>query len=234
MPEVLSLLAKYPFLPLYGIAVGFSIWRFPRYFDTVLRLLPIFLMYTLLTELLGVITYEFDEISFFKNDTYRYYNWLIYNIYMLLFSGYFLFVFYRANPVPRARKTAVASMGLLAIISLANPFFQSFMHEMQVGTYLTGGMLLLVHAGLYLKYRARSSGHRFANRDLLSWIALGLILFYLGFIPVTIHRNVLEAPGFIPQGFLRPLINVLIYLFYGWFIIGFWRMQVARRYLKPS
>jgi hypothetical protein len=152
---------------------------------------------------------------------------------MLLFSAYFLYVFYRAARDPWARKGAIASIGLFAIVSLANPFFQSFLHEMQVGTYLAGGILLLANAGQYLRYRAGTSGRRFADRDLLSWIALGLILFYLGFIPVTIHRNVLPAPGFIPQGVLRPLINILIFLFYGCFIIGFWRMHFARRYLKP-
>ena len=56
MTEILDeIFIKQPYYILYAAVVGVSIWKYPRYYDTPVRYLPILFMYTLLTEIIGIV-----------------------------------------------------------------------------------------------------------------------------------------------------------------------------------
>ncbi|WP_420593018.1 hypothetical protein [Robiginitalea biformata] len=228
----ISLLLKYPFLPVYLVTVFLAIWRYPRYFDTLLRLLPVLFTYTLATEILGIITYEFTEFSIFLNEFFSYYNWLIYNVYLLIFCGYFFFVYYRVIPWRAARTAILIGSALLAIAALINPLYQSFQYEVQLGTYITGSAVLVVSSMMYLIYRRSVSGRAFTDRDLLSWISLGIAIFYSGFIPITIYRNMHAPTGLMDPVVVTRILQVLIFVMYGCILVGLWRMRPQRVFLS--
>lgn len=191
-------------------------------------------MYTLVTELLGVITREFDEISLFQNDFFRNYNWLIYNLYMLVFTAYMLLVYYRAIPDEKIRKFLLGGMVLTGITAVINAFYQPFPYQIQSATYLVGAGFLVTGAILYLRYRSKASKVRFDGRDFLSWMSLGIATFYTGFSLINIMRYLEVSSEIISTEYTRNAMNFLIFFLYGCIIVGFIRMGYARRYLNTD
>lgn len=227
-----ALLLKYPFLPVYLIAVLVALWRYPRYFDTPMRYFPVLLMYTLATEILGVLTIEYNEISLFVNDLFRNYNWLIYNIYLILFTLYFVHVYYQVIQKTGHRRLILTAAGGFLFICALNPLFQSFRYEMQLASYLSGSAVLVLASVLYLIHRKARSGRWFSDRDLLSWVGVGLAIFYAGFIPVTLIRNYNSLYQIANPIVIRIVLQGLIMIMYGCIIIGFLRMRPLRVFLN--
>lgn len=227
-----GMLIKYPFLPVYLIAVLVALWRYPRYFDTPMRYFPVLLMYTLATEVLGSFTLEYDEISLFVNDLFRNYNWLIFNIYMILFATYFLNVYYRVIHNRRHQQLLFWAGVFFLTVCLVNSVFQSFRYEMQLWSYLAGSTVLVLASILYLKHRRLSSGHLFSDRDLLSWVSLGLAIFYVGFFPITLIRNYNSLYQLADPLLIRILLQGLIFAMYACIIVGFLRMRTLRAFLS--
>lgn len=227
-----GMLIKYPFLPVYLIAVLVALWRYPRYFDTPMRYFPVLLMYTLATEVLGSFTIEYDEISLFVNDLFRNYNWLIYNIYMILFTLYFAQVYYRVIHKTSHRNLILASAGGFLFVSVLNAQFQSFQFEMQLWSYLAGSVVLVLASVFYLLHRKKRSGRLFSDRDLLSWVSLGLALFYTGFIPITLIRNYNSLYQLADPLLIRIILQALIFIMYACIIVGFLRMRNLRAFLN--
>ncbi len=227
-----GLLLKYPFLAVYLLAVLAALWRYPRYFDTPMRYFPVLLMYTLATEILGILTIEYNEISLFVNDLFRNYNWLIYNIYLILFTVYFVQVYYRVIQKTSHRNLILASAGGFLFVCALNSQLQSFQFEMQLWSYLTGSAVLVLGSVLYLVHRKKRSGRLFSDRDLLSWVSLGLALFYTGFIPVTLIRNYNSLYQLADPVVIRFLLQGLIFAMYGCIIVGFLRMRPFRAFLN--
>lgn len=227
-----ALLLKYPFLPVYLCAVLVALWRYPRYFDTPMRYFPVLLMYTLATEILGVMTIEFNEIGLFANDLFRNYNWLIYNIYLILFTLYFMHVYYQVIPKTSHRRLILIAAGGFLFIYALNPLFQSFRYEMQLASYLAGSAVLVLASVLYLIHRRARSGRQFSDRDLLSWVSVGLTVFYTGFIPLSVIRNSISLYQLVDPTIIRILLQGLIIVMYGCIIVGFFRMRTLRVFLS--
>lgn len=227
-----ALLLKYPFLPVYLFAVLVALWRYPRYFDTQMRYFPVLLMYTLATEILGVLTIEYNEISLFVNDLFRNYNWLIYNIYLILFTLYFMHVYYQVIHKTSHRRMILLAAGSFLFVCALNLLFQSFRYEMQLAAYLAGSVVLVLASVLYLIHRRARSGRWFSDRDLLSWVSLGLAVFYSGFIPVTLIRNYNSLYQIADPAVVRIVLQGLIIAMYGCIIVGFLRMRNLRVYLN--
>ena len=230
---LLDILVNYPFLPLYLATVLASLWRFPKYYDTVLRGLPILLTYTLGTEVLGVMTREFDAYSIFLNDFFSNYNALIYNIYLLVFCLYFLFIYYEVIRWKWVRSTLAAGAVLLLVCAVINAYLQNFQFEMQLGSLILGGSLLIFGGLVYLNYRQTASRMLFLPTDILSWISVGTVVFFAGFIPISILRYQNLADKIPESPIIWNLLRILIFWMYGCFLIGFFRMRRFRPFLKP-
>lgn len=211
------------FLPLYGIVVLLALWRFPRYYDTPLRYLPILLMYTFLNELLGTFILYNNEISLILKEIYYNNNWVIFNIYNIVFFLYFYYVYYSYIPSKRHRKLIKVGAFAFLFTSVVNMFFQSFATQPQLAAYILGAIVLIYGIFFYWNHLKVQYGVWFLTRDLLSWLSLGMLIFYFGYVPIKIARNYPSLYEF--GSLLRELHLILIIVMNGCFAIGFVRMR---------
>ncbi len=226
--NIFDIILERAFLPIYAITVMISLWRYPKYFDTILKYFPILLMYTFLNELLGTLV-RYEEFEFVLSDIYRNNNWIIYNIYNIVFFLYFYYVFWNYVKNNVYRKVILYGSVLFVLASLVNPFFQSFTYESQVYAYLVGAVVLVISILCYFSFTHDTFDTWFRDRNLLSWLSLGMFIFYLMYIPIKIirYQRALEQLNDIPL--VRRTHLVLILVMYGCFVIGFWKMGRQRK-----
>ena len=222
--ETLDYLLEYAYLPTYAITVVVAIWRYPRYFDTVFKYFPILLMYTLVTELGGVIVKEMPEFDFVLSDLLEYNNWVIYNIYDIIFYLYFFYVYWLIIRKRSYRNIILVGVVIFLIASVVNIFTSDFTIRLQMITYFTGAAVLFVCIVLYLNYYRSITGKYFAKNNLLSWISLGILVFLLGYVPIIILGH-FDYVSFENYQILRRIHLLLILFMYGCFILGFLNMS---------
>lgn len=211
---------------LYVVVFATSLWRYPAYFQTPLRWLPVLLMYTLLTETLGLIIRLNPDFSIVFREVYYNNNWLIFNVYSLLFFLYFYFVYSRYLKGKGAQ--VLLRYGGLAygVAALLNGILDDFQTQSQVYAYGVGALVLMGSALAYLRQELEAGGPIPVGRNLLVWISAGIFLFYLGYTPIK-YLKYLVVNGhssFYPT-WMGPVHFGLIYTLYGCFLLGFLRMQ---------
>ncbi len=226
--EFLDTTLEYSFLPLYGIVIILAIWRYPRYFDTPLRYFPILLAYTFLNEVLGWFIKHYDDISLILVEFFRNNNWLIFNIYNIIYFLYFFYVFWKYIRRKKFKNFIVLASIIFLIMTILNPFYQSFMVETQLYAYITGALLLISIMLLYFLDLHSEYGFWFLRRDLLSWAGMGMIIFYTGYIPIKILRYYEATEGFNGEPYVRRIHLLLILMMYGCIAVGFLKMRRRR------
>lgn len=225
MPEILFQNAHRIF---YGMALVMALIRYPRYFDTPLKYLPILLMYTFLNEMLGYLVKYNEEIRFVWADFYSTYNVVIYNVYNLIFFSYFYFVFWSYISSKKSKKFIIIGAIVLLIVSAVNLFLQNVMFSPQTYAYVFGGILLIACVFLYFAELWKKYQTWFLKRDLLSWLGLGIILFYSGYLPIKILRHYNDINGLIEPPYVRTIQIILVLAMYSSFILGFLFMRRRR------
>lgn len=189
-------------------------------------------MYTFLNEILGYIIWHNDQFSFVWSDFYSDYNAVIYNIYNLFFFLYFFYVFHSYTKRSKFRKIIKLGSVLFLITAIVNAFLQNFILEPQFFTYIIGASVLICCVIFYFLELKSNTGSWFIKRDLVSWIGVGMLLFYTGYIPIKILRYYNSIHGVVEASEVRPIHLFLILIMYGSFIIGFLLMRSRR--LKRS
>jgi intracellular septation protein A len=114
---------------------------------------------------------------------------------------------------------------LFIVIAIINIFVQDFSKESQVFTYCLGALNLIICGILYFNNRRVNSKAPFGKDDILSYLSLGLILFYIGYLPIKITRYFFALNNISESPYVRPVHLSLIILMYVIFIIGFLRMR---------
>lgn len=204
----------------YFAVLAIALIRYRRYFDSVLKYFPIFIAYTILTEALGFLIFNFEEFQINYSEEYSYSNNAIYNIYDLIFFFYFYSVFYKGI---RARKFKnPIKYGAIAylIATAINPFFENWIVFPQTYAAAVGSAVLIMSILLYFidsKYRLEK------NNNLLIWIGIGLLIFNL-FFPL-IMLTALYNEEFYQEFHLKQVHHILIVVMYSCFIIGFLQMN---------
>lgn len=213
------------YVPLYGITFLLSVYRYPKYFDTYLKYLPIIFIYTFLNELLGGFIKNYPEYRFFGSDALAFYNMVIYNIYNVIFYLYFFFIykFYLDNKKIR-KGIQYASIAFL-IVATINPFFEDFVTSSQTATYTVGGLIILVCTALYFKQVFTTKNEIPWKNDLLFWISSGLFIFFSGYLPIKLLRFYHSTNSIIESTHLRLIHLSLIVTMYLLIIIGFLKMR---------
>ena len=209
---------------LYFITVGVALYRYPRYYDTPLKYFPILLMYTFLNEVLGKIIYVFEDVSLVLGPIF-YNNWIIYNIYNLIFYLYFYFTFHNYIKNERDRKLIRSGGIVLLVVSVVNAFFQDFTYESQVYAYVIGGIFLIICVLLHAKQQKQIKGQWFDQYNLLSWLGLGILVFYVGYLPIKIMRYYYALEGIYENPGVRLVHITLILAMNVCFILGFIKMR---------
>jgi len=216
------LLKTYPSLIIYLIALIFSILSYKKYFDSFLKYLPILIGYTFLTEFLGLFIRESDAFAIIYSQGNEYLNSLIFNIFDIFFFLYFLFIYWKALDDARQKKWIKNGGLLFVLVSIINPFFQSFSLEPQIYSMLIGSFFIISAAILYFKQVNGFKGE--SNRKLLSWVSLGLLIFY-PFYPIIFFIVIYFDDALYRMLHLNIIHQILICLMYCCFIIGFIRMN---------
>ena len=224
MLDLLDILLEYTFIPLYGITVVVALWRYPRYFDSVFKYLPILLTYNFLNEVLGAFIKYYEDFDFVFKDVLTYNNWIIYNIYDIIFYLYFFYVYWLSTEQRSTRKFILTGASLYLIAAVVNPFIADFATRFQMFSYFTGAFVLIVGILMYFQYMKSKTGKWFIKNNLLSWLSLGIIIFLGGYIPLIVlgHFEIVPRENF---QFIRRIHLILILAMYGCFIAGFIKMR---------
>ncbi len=222
---MIDLLLETAFIPFYGAVVALALWRYPKYYDTPLRFFPVLLMYTFLNELLGYITRTNDSVILLLRDIYQTNNWIIFNIYNIIFFIFFFYVFRQYIADVKRKKWILWGAFLFITTTILNVFFQSFVTLPQLYAYIVGAAVMLCCILFYYEHLMKTEGVYFLNRDLLSWVGAGMLLFYCGYVPIKPIRYYYALRDIAEIPVVRRIHLLLIILMYSLFAIGFIRMR---------
>lgn len=200
--------------PIYLITFIVALLCYGKYKSGPLKLFPLFLMATLLIELLGYIATHFFG---WKN------NLIIYNIYHLLYFPFLYFLVYQNIVSLKKRKIIELFAFIYGISVLCNLMFQDFFLESQLLSYIVGGLLLIISITLYYADLLEKGEIHQIKRDLFFWITAGILIFFVGYLPIKAGRTlVFDTNTSTTVKVLLRLIHLsLIILMNVFFIIGF-------------
>lgn len=197
-----------------GIAALLAFICYKKYSHTYLRFFPWLLLYVFLTEIAAIFVLEH-----FKS------NVVIYNVYNIILFLYFYFVFYKNTASKRDKKLILAAVSIFLVSSIVNLIFSSFYATPQLLAYITGACMLILCIILYFVEILYTSQKIQIDHDLLFWVSIGLLLFYVGYIPIKLSRHFFESAR---SAFMTLLVvhRILVLIMNGCFIIGFlWTRQ---------
>lgn len=204
----------YAVLAFEGIAALFAFICYKKYSHTYLRFFPWLLLYVFVTEVSAIFVLE-------RFHT----NVVIYNVYNIILFLYFYFVYYKNTTSSRNRKVILTAVLIFMLSSIANAVFSSFYTNPQLLAYIVGACMLILCIILYFIEILYTSQELKIDRDLLFWVSIGLLLFYVGYIPIKLSRHFFESREI---AFMTLLVvhRILILIMNGCFIIGFlWTRQ---------
>ena len=213
------------FMALYAIALLLAIVRYKRYFDSLLKYLPILIAYTLISEILGLVIREYDDIQIVYLEGYSYYNMLIFNIFDIIFFLYFFHVYRNAISSFKFKNWIKYGAILFIVCSIINPFFQDFLLYPQMMASTIGSIVLIFSILLY--FLDKKDITNVPNRqNLLFWISWGLLLFYI-FYPFILLLGYFDYELY-KQFHIQKVHHILIAVMYSCFILGFILMRRIR------
>lgn len=213
------MLEQVHFLLIYGITLLISMITYKKYFNTILKYLPIIIVYTLLNELLGYFIRYTDYFSFFSISEYNKANDIIYNIYDIVFFGFFYYVFWKVLKSKKSKNWILFG----SVISLAayivstifqNPFLVSLYYANAISCWILFCFTLLYFFQLKEKWDWKIQQH-----NLMLWISIGLAVFHL-FFPFVFTTAYFNYD--IWQTYhLQSILKFLIVIMYSFFCVGF-------------
>ncbi|MBD0778020.1 hypothetical protein HPE56_09455 [Maribacter sp. ANRC-HE7] len=217
------------FIPLYGITLLISLLRYNRYYSSILKYFPLIIIYTMVSEILGFFIRDFDDFQIVYIEKYQYANYIIFNIYDLVFFFYFYFIFWKV--VKRKKHKDIIKYGALVYIvaSLINPFIHNVLIFPQFYASTIGSIVLIIAIFLYFREGGIQKGNR---HNLLTWISYGLLIFNI-FFPVISLLSYYNFPIY-DKLYLRQFHYLLIIATYVFFIIGFVLMKPMRALAEES
>ena len=206
------------FVLLYLLTWIVSVYRYRRYFDTPLKYLPMLIIYTFFTELLGYFIKYSDEFQFFSDSRFAGHNVIIYNVYQLVFFLFFFEVYRKVIKNRSAKKWIFYGSFLCGLIYLVNALFYNPLHNQLTYAHIVVSFMLASILILYFKEKRIDGVAQPLKYNLLFWVSAGLLVFYSLFpIILAMYRLKLSVGVYI---YLRPILLSSIVLMYGCFIIG--------------
>lgn len=215
---ILEFLKNNYFVVVYGITWLISVFTYKKYFDTLLKYLPIIIAYTFFTELLGsIIAYNEDFQLVFGYEKTNNRN-IIYNIYHLCFFLFFFYVFWKSVSNINHKKIIKYGSFIFVFIYILNAFIQNPIINSLVYAYIYGVILLIYCVTVYFKKVFKDYNIDLLKYNLLSWVSLGLLVFHITYLPLKIVKE------FYPESYyisFRHLHLIMIVVMYVIFSIGF-------------
>ncbi|OAB78594.1 hypothetical protein [Cochleicola gelatinilyticus] len=194
-----------------GLSALLAIVFYLKYKSTPLKYFPILLVYVFITGLLGV----YISRNMGPN------NVVIYNVFNVIYFLFFYYVFYNVIRKIRYRNWIVIGICLFLLSSIINLFYENFLFESQLLSYAIGAVVLLFCIILYFIEVLTTSRILLVNQEIVFWISIGLLLFYVGYLPIKFTRNVYAFESANTYSTLRMVHLILVILMNTCFIIGF-------------
>ena len=225
MLSILDTVLEGAFTPLYAVTLLIALWRYRRYYDTALKYFPILLFYTFLSELLGMIIKYSENMNLFLNEFYANNNFVIYNIYYIISFLFFLGIYYLYLKRRVHKRIIVVLIAVFVVTAIINAIYESFLTISQVYTYVAGAIGMIVGTALYFIENKIDRKNWFISRDLLSWISLGLLVFFLVYTPIKILKQYWLMIGEYHNPWSRRLHLAVLVFMYVSISIGFIKMD---------
>ncbi|MCB0464832.1 MAG: hypothetical protein KDC78_04020 [Aequorivita sp.] len=215
METILDIL-KNTYLILYVIVFVISLIKLPLYKHTPLKLLPIILFLTMITEYIG---FYLKDVA---HDIPL--NFFVYNTYYLIHFSFFFYIFMRMVENDRFKKNIKISLIIFWLFFLSDLVFTGIFEDSFTRTYIAGAGILIFCIILYYISILQSSLVLVVKSDLLFWVSVGLFLFYIGYIPIKIIKTWFYKP----DSFFEILLMIqfsLVNIMYLFFLTGFLWMK---------
>lgn len=180
-----------------------------KYKDTLLKYFLVLLWYTAINDVLGMYLREYITN----------YNGFIYNIYYVVNFSY-LFVLYKNHVSKTTYKKSILVFLILYILStIIYGFFENYKVHFQSVPYIIASFLLIISIIFYFIEILNSEKVLVTNKNLLFWISIGFLIYYVGNIPFRILRNYYE---YLTDAVVLFLVNFTLTVIKNiCFIIGF-------------
>lgn len=190
-------------LELITIIIGFV--HYHKYKNTLLKYFLWFLCYGFLSEMIG----------FLVSYVFKYNNVIVFNIYTLVQYEFFLWLFYRHFKTAQYRiltKSVALFTGFSFIIN--SIFFQDILTTFQSYSLLVGGFFLIITIILFFTELLNSDVILMVKNLLIFWVAVGILLFQLGLIPVFIATKYINYTNGNTYGYILLILNFITSLCY--------------------
>lgn len=199
------------------IAVGFEVLAaiFATFFYYKYKNVIVLKHYVLI--LWYVVFNEFFGLYIRLNTDYS--TALIHNIYNVIHFS-FLFILFK-NHLNHSfhKKITFISLIVYWCVLIVNGFYENYLIEFQRLPYIIAACSIVTIILLYFQEILNSDKVLHVNKNLLFWISVGLLIYYVGNIPFRILRNYYE---YLTDATISTLVNIILGItMYACFIIGF-------------
>lgn len=216
--DLIRIFKEHYYIPLYLLTWIISVIRYRSFFDTPLKFFPMLIIYTFFTELLGYFIKYSNEFQFFSDSRYNWHNVVIYNVYQLVFFLFFFTVYKKILSGNRIKKlifylTLVSTLSYLINAIALNP-----LHNQMTYAHIVGSIMMVYILVRYFQQLFKTGDFRTLKFNLLFWISIGLLIFYVAFPLIMISYKL--KVGIQIQVYFRPILIISILLMYGFIILG--------------
>ncbi|WP_318311660.1 hypothetical protein [Flagellimonas crocea] len=219
MPEdLIKILKDHFYIPLYLITWIVSVVKYKSFFDTPLKYLPMLIIYTFFTEVLGYFIKYNNDYQFFSDSRYAWHNVIIYNVYQIVFFIFFFEIYKKVTNKQGLKKQIKYLIIFCMIAYLINALVYNPLHNQMTHAHIIGSIIMIYIVAMYFREKYLEESGQSLVYNLLFWISSGLMIFYTLFPIISIIYLLDLNIGI--QIYFRPLLLTSIALMYGLMILG--------------
>lgn len=146
----------------------------------LLKWFSIFLIYIFINDIIG-----YNTRHLFPNSN----NLILYNISTTLTFLFLFFIYYQYTKEKTNKRFILYFMVLYIITLFISGFYENYLDQLQSIPFLLGSFLLMTSIIFYYAELLKSEQIQEINKDLLFWISVGLLIYYVGKIPFRMVRD---------------------------------------------
>ncbi len=187
------------------IAIIIGILHYNKYKHTPLKYFLWFLCYGFLTEMTGV----------YISTILKRPNHIVFNIYALVQFEFFLWLFYHYIKTVKYKILVKIFSAIIFLFFVINSLIiQDITQTFQSYFLLPGSVLLIITVILFFIEILSSDAILKVKNLLIFWVAVGILLFQLGFLPVFIATKYINYNNGNTYGYILLILNFITSLCY--------------------
>lgn len=188
-----------------------------KYKNSNLKFFLPFLYFLVLLEFFGKYCYElFDS------------NYVVYNVYHFINFIFVLVLFRSFLKRERNKKWISFFVAIYVIAFFGNMFFENYLTQIQSIPFIIGALLVIITIILYYLEILTTDEVLYVSSNLLFWISIGFLLYFVGKIPTRIVKNYWEGISYYRSIYITEYILAIIMNIF--FITGFICSNKVKKY----